>query len=163
MLFNSARGSVKRYVPPDAPANRGALLDQIKESVIYLHTSRGSSAGEFRLRVGECFQAPPRMDFDRAEAVPCSEKHLFEMIATYRHPAGSDVPFPGDRLHRYASDACGKHFIEYVGIPRRESRLDTGTVVPAAEAWDNGDRELHCYAYDHRHRGLTESVRDSKQ
>lgn len=159
-------GRVKKNVVPETPAHVEALLDQIIDSTIYLDIREGTRDEDPTLRVGDCLPAPPRMDFDAARAVPCSEDHSLEIIASFRYLTPA---YPRTRLHEYTRDTCREeHFAEYMGAPYDRSHRggapgldDVGTVVPAVEAWDTGDREILCYvvkAYNKR----TGSVRAGK-
>ena len=164
LTFYHDSGSVRPYVYQGASANMAALLDQIIESVTRLDIRKGSRERDFPLRVGDCLQAPPRMDFSTVTAVPCSDEHSFEIIAAYSGPSASRSRYIGegrqDRLHEYARELCVKeHFAQYVGVPYYDqSWLGVGTIVPTAEAWSTGDREFHCYVFAQSGK-LTDSVR----
>lgn len=100
-----------------------------------------------QLRTGQCFNAPdePRR-LDEVDTVPCAEPHENEVFATFEHPGGPDVAYPGeDEIAAFAESGCADRFEGYVGAPQAGSGLAVGTVFPREESWEEaGDRQVAC-------------------
>jgi hypothetical protein len=108
------------------------------------------------LRVGEPV-APSAVHL-----APCDTPHGGEVFAVVSLPGTPAAVYPGvDILGRDTTDRCVENFPIYTGSAYKTSALDVATVVPTAEAWNQGDRGAVCVAYDSSLRPLTMSVRDS--
>lgn len=115
-----------------------------------------------RLRPGDCFDDPADGALTQADLVACDQPHDNEVFATIDHPAAAGEGFPGrDAVVAYAEQECVAPFAEYVGRDYDTSRYSLFPVVPSAESWERGDRQIVCALYDHRAGPLTGSARAS--
>lgn len=125
-------------------------------------TDAGSLAST-ELRAGDCFDLPDTEAelVEDVDARPCAESHQFEVFLVGEVPEGE---FPGDEaFDDYAFDNCFPAFADFVGLPFEESRLDMYYLVPTAESWEMGDREVTCAAYHPLDDELTGSLRNSRR
>lgn len=112
----------------------------------------------FALRVGDCLAAdggpepfgvdgaPEGEDVWEAPTVPCSEPHETEI---YHAVQLGGEEFPGeDALGLRADDACYAAFTPFVGLEYEESYLDYTLIMPTAQSWSGGDREVLCLIGD---------------
>jgi len=125
----------------------------------------GSETSVFRIRPGDCFNDPPaERQLDQVDVVRCDQPHDNEVFAAIEHPAAPEEPFPGrDALVGYAEQGCPEPFADYVGATYDQSRFSLFPIVPSADTWAKGDRQIICALYDHRAGKLTGSVRGSGQ
>lgn len=135
--------------------------------VALLAAGCGGGAAEdvalFRLRPGDCFDDPPdERRLEQVDVVPCEQPHDNEVFATVTHPAPDGEDFPGrDTMIAYAEQACPQPFADYVGAGYDQSRYTLFPIVPSAETWANGDRQVICALYDHQAGKMTGSARGS--
>lgn len=127
--------------------------------------SGGSDVSVFRIRPGDCFNdPPPERQLEQVDVVPCDQPHDNEVFATVDHPAPEGDAFPGrEAVVAYAEQACPAPFAEYVGATYDQSRFTLFPIVPSADTWAAGDRQVICALYDHQAGKLTGSVRGSAQ
>lgn len=126
----------------------------------------GGGEGEvsvFRIRPGDCFNDPPaERQLEEVDVVPCEQPHDNEVFATVTHPAPEGADFPGrDAVVAYAEQACPQPFADYVGASYDQSRFTLFPIVPSADTWAQGDRQVICALYDHQAGKLTGSARGS--
>ena len=96
----------------------------------------------FNTFVGECFN-------DAGPVVDCEEPHDNEVYAIFSHEGGASAPYPGDdAMDVFAEDGCIAEFEVYVGIDYDSSVYSASYLLPSAETWAEGDREVVCYLYD---------------
>ncbi len=115
------------------------------------------------LEVGSCFDdwegASTSLESQEITDVPiidCAQPHDNEV---YMITDVADGDFPGDdAMEMVAVDTCFDGFEEFVGMPYEESTLDFGWLFPTSESWDEGDREIVCFAYDYELRKVTGSM-----
>ena len=82
-----------------------------------------------------------------AQAVPCSQAHLAEVIYANLNFFSSST-YPGlTTVTDEARAACDSAFQSYVGIAYSQSEYTWTDVVPDGSTWPAGDRGLHCVAY----------------
>lgn len=114
------------------------------------------------LDVGTCFDDPPTFaEVSDVHEVECSEPHDNEVIGLHQL---SDGDYPGeDGVATAADAACVEIFEDYLGIAYAESIYDFGWLVPTADSWGGGDREVICFAYDVEFAKITGSVRNIQQ
>ena len=118
------------------------------------------------LEVGDCFDDPSSFSGEVSEVddVPCSQSHDNEVYAISDHPAGSDLPYPGENaLFEYSNEYCLSEFDAYVGIDYLDSRLDFSYYYPGRDLWEDGDREIVCFIYDLDLAKLTKSMKGSRE
>jgi hypothetical protein len=122
----------------------------------------GTDTSVFRIRPGDCFNDPePGRQLDQVDVTPCDQPHDNEVFGVVEHPA-ADIPFPGhDAIVAHAEQACPAPFADYVGMAYDQSRFSLFPIVPSAETWTQGDRQIICALYDNEAGKLTGSVRGS--
>jgi hypothetical protein len=102
----------------------------------------------FALAIGDCLNESSVTDeVTSVPTVDCSEPHDFEVFALTDTTTSE---FPDiDSLFTELDIFCqGEVFTEFVGIPYADSIYGTTGLVPTAESWANGDRELLCMISD---------------
>jgi hypothetical protein len=94
---------------------------------------------------GECFDAPGGMEgsFYDLDEVSCATEHDGEVFAVVELPGGR---FPGDaRVTGTAEDKChalrSSYAMDAWAVPEN---VDVYYIVPSAESWRLGDREITC-------------------
>jgi hypothetical protein len=103
--------------------------------------------------VGECFN-------DAGPVVDCSEPHDNEVFALLSYEGGPTAPYPGDAVvDAFAEEGCVVEFESFVGIDYDASRYVAYFLMPSAETWAAGDREIVCFLYDDTFRQLQGSMR----
>ena len=119
------------------------------QTIIDEATAGGGVTVDYPL--GTCFNHG-----DSAGPVPCSEAHSHEVFAL--------TPWTGDTYPDYEEAwitvFCDEPFEDYVGIEYFESKLFYDIAVPSVEAWDSGDHDIRCIAYEPGS-DLTESIRNA--
>lgn len=106
----------------------------------------------FSLEPGTCFDDVDAFYDDESEGVSdvptvdCAEPHDNEVFATYDLPDGD---FPGqEAIATTAEEECIERFEDYVGIAYADSRFVSTHLIPTAQSWEGGDREVVCFLYD---------------
>jgi|FLYL01.1.fsa_nt_gi hypothetical protein len=113
----------------------------------------GCSPNVLDLDVGTCFDDDGVFSGGDAEVsevsdvpiVDCAEPHDNEVyhVEVVGHPA-----FPGaEAMATQADEICWTAFEPFVGTDYLESELDFGWLIPTAESWERGDREVVCFLY----------------
>lgn len=99
------------------------------------------------LEVGDCFQDPDNLDeVVDVETVDCDEDHDNEVFLVDEQDDG-DYPGESD-LSDTATDLCqGGEFEDYVGTSFQETSIFAGFLVPTEELWDQGHRNIVCFAF----------------
>jgi hypothetical protein len=108
----------------------------------------------FEVAVGDCFNNEGEIaEGDTAEgdtgevsdipAVPCAEPHDNEIFYLF-DLAGDEFPTDVDIL---ADDGCYAQFATFVGLDYESSTLDYFPIMPTAETWAQGDREVICSVF----------------
>jgi hypothetical protein len=119
------------------------------QAIIDEATSGGGVTVSYPL--GTCFNLG-----DSASPVPCSEPHSHEVFAL--------TPWTGDTYPDYEEAwitvFCDEPFQDYVGIEYFESKLFYDVAVPSEAAWESGDHDIRCIAYEPGS-DLTESIRNA--
>ena len=102
----------------------------------------------FEMAIGDCFDDPSQ--FDEVSSLPtidCAEPHDNEVFAMFDY-TGSAV-YPGvEVLQNAADNGCIASFEDYVGIDYFESEIYYSALWPSEGSWDDGDREIICFAYE---------------
>lgn len=112
------------------------------------------------VKVGACFTASADETISTIKTVNCSKTHDSEVFWTQNVSADS---YPSDdQWDSFAQQYCGPAFASYDGIDYNDSSLDINYYVPDSSSWDQGDRELVCFATD-PNGGLTASIKGSNQ
>ncbi len=124
--------------------------------------------GALKIRFGDCilipdeFSEPSRdelVEFTKLVGVPCTELHDAEIVGTRTLPEGD---YPGeDALYGSQGDFCGLAYEKYVGIPYdTDAPHDVYPLVPLADGWVQGYREVRCYAQLTSGEQMGASIRD---
>lgn len=108
----------------------------------------GSTGAEatsvFDLEVGDCFSVESD-ELTTVVVVACEESHEYEAFALLDHEAAEADPYPGDEaMLEYGNTACQAPFQAYVGRGYEASIWYITSVLPSAETWATGDREIVC-------------------
>lgn len=117
-----------------------------------------------QLVVGDCVVDELAAADDIAElgVVDCGQPHRSEVYAVITDPAPDTTPWPGaDVLVEVSATGCLAEFEPYVGRNFEASKLDILTVLPTAETWPEGDRDILCIATRLDGADLNDSVRAS--
>jgi hypothetical protein len=82
-------------------------------------------------------------------AVPCSQSHTAQVFYANSSFWPKNSAYPGNSTISKAANAeCDAAFSSYVGIAYSKSKYTWTNIVPDSSTWPNGDRALHCVAYD---------------
>ena len=113
--------------------------------------------GVFVLKVGDCLQLPSEFksqllgdtgeisNYASFSAVPCTELHDAEL---YSIKTTNKNEFPGEEaLFDEFSGSCVDEYFTYSGIEFDSSPHDVFPMVPTADSWLQGDREIQCFAF----------------
>ncbi|PPF76122.1 septum formation family protein [Pseudoclavibacter sp. Z016] len=102
----------------------------------------GTMTGIEDLQVGDCFDL--ESGADDAELFPnCDSLHTFEAYHTEDMQGGAD--FPGDAAVDTAlQDICSAAFTGFIGAEPFLTSWNYTGIVPSAESWGGGDREVLC-------------------
>ncbi|GGM48071.1 hypothetical protein GCM10012275_18930 [Longimycelium tulufanense] len=103
----------------------------------------------------EAFSAPAgaclnwtRDDKSDIRQVPCTEKHLFELIGNVDVAGvfGKDAPFPKtDQWLQLQQERCAPVANQYLsGKFDPQGRFKLSVLLPTQEEWRNGDRQMRC-------------------
>lgn len=133
-----------------------------------------TSASVFSVRVGQCFQAPSKVqaELSSLKRTPCTSPHTREAYAVVAFAptdaagtAGSTAAsaYPGsDALSTFAKGACAQRFRSYVGIDYLDSSLFFTYLFPSVRSWEqDDDRKIICFVTTTGNK-LTKSVKGSK-
>ena len=126
-------------------------------TMVVLSACGGTSV--FEMAVGDCFDDPSQFDeVSSLMTVDCAEPHDNEVFALFDY-TGSAV-YPGeDVLQDVAEEGCIARFEDYIGIDYFESDIWFSALWPSAGSWDDGDREIICFAYEGDFSKITGSLR----
>ncbi|WP_424467294.1 septum formation family protein [Pseudoclavibacter helvolus] len=102
----------------------------------------GTMTGIEDLLVGDCFDL--ESGADDAELFPnCDTLHTYEAYHS-ENMSGGDT-FPGDAAVDTAlEDICSAAFTGFIGAEPRLTSWNYTGIVPSAESWAGGDREVLC-------------------
>jgi membrane protease YdiL (CAAX protease family) len=125
----------------------------------------GGDLPALELEVGECAAVDwwEGQAVDRGSVVPCTEPHDLEVASRGALPGGpwDEVDLDDGRVADAAEDACLDAFERYVDADWDTSSFDHLPVLPSAERWDAGDRELVCLVVPWDDDRLTEPAEGS--
>jgi hypothetical protein len=127
-----------------------------------LSTAFACGTSVMSLEVGQCVDDSAQ-DEETVSALPvvdCAQPHNGEVYAV---PTLADGEFPGDTaIEVQAQDLCaGKAFEDYVGKPFEDSETYFSTIVPSAESWADGHRDIVCLLQNEAGTRTTGSLRGS--
>jgi hypothetical protein len=119
------------------------------------HFITAETSGILDIEGAECFDDPAYLASAGEKVVlykPCTEKADNQSFGFKQAPDG---PWDQVSLTRFAWDSCG---VDFAGRwPGSAGRLDFYPVMPTAETWADGDRDVMCVVYNPRGK-LTNSV-----
>jgi hypothetical protein len=107
-----------------------------------------------RLRAGECLAGQDLRILGtgkpwpyRVLSVPCTERHLAEVIFAARKWPRAARAYPGNTSIREDAYAdCAEQFARYVR-PELDPLFSFADIAPDQAAWQSGDRLVTCVAY----------------
>lgn len=103
-----------------------------------------SGTSVLSLEVGQCItDTAQEGQVSSVPVVECTEPHNGEIYALPQLPEGD---FPGDQAVKDQGDqlCAGQPFQDYVGVPYQQSEIYYTKLLPSAETWADGDREIVC-------------------
>ena len=121
------------------------------------------AGGGAPLPAGTCIVDDGRgADVTSVEVIECQVEHTGEVFAATTIARPAEAGYPGeDVLLEETRRLClGSAFEDYVGVPYDSSGLFVYALMPTADTWVGGDRDVACVAYDITG-PLDASVRDS--
>jgi hypothetical protein len=129
-----------------------------------LSTAFACGTSVMSLQVGQCVN-DKEQDEETVSTLPvvdCAQPHTGEVYAL---PVLADGEFPGDAaVGEKADELCsGKEFEDYVGMSYEESVTHISSIVPSAESWDGGHREIVCLLQNEEGTPTTGSLRGSNR
>lgn len=139
----------------------------VSAGVLSLDNTERNSAGEiveagqlgvFSVQVGDCLRDLSFTNDEVSEGlgVPCAEAHIYEVFyETFLE--GSSL----SEIGRRAEEICLANFQSYVGTPYNDSRFYSSALVPTAESYDEGDREVTCFLFNENETNEYGSARNS--
>ena len=110
----------------------------------------------FDLRLGDCAAELSVGDARTLRLVPCTQPHEGEVYAVFSLP-GDDYPGETD-TDRLAKGGCDRRLTDQFGA---SASYDYHYLLPTAESWATGDREVTCVARNPDGRQLTGPLRPS--
>jgi hypothetical protein len=176
--------AVSGWAPPSTtPPSRGSVLARrvgvvaivglIVVGVVATFIFRDRLSGSSNdLAIGDCFDAPSTANTSASSGVeiedvqhhPCSEPHVYETFAVFRHPAPDGDAYPGvDVLFDYAETNCLPPFATYVGIDYQKSLLVVSYIVPKDVGWKSGQRTISCFAGNPDDSPITGSLKGAQR
>ena len=127
----------------DANSDCGNVIDAYKASV--------EPTG---FAPGDC------VDLTTYKVVDCTTPHDGEVYVTTTYPAAADAAFPGnDTVNATVDKLCTDGFAAYVGTSLEQSQYTYTSLVPSADSWAAGDREVVCAVSNQDSSKMTGSVR----
>ncbi len=101
------------------------------------------------VRVGDFVVLPQDRDgleVTTVRAVPCRQPHDMEKFAEVRHPAGEAEWIGEEAMSTWAAEQCTASLGDHLVSPRPGTGGDeVSYLYPGREAWERGDRTVHCY------------------
>jgi hypothetical protein len=100
----------------------------------------------YEVAVGDCFNddSGSSEEISDVPAVPCAEPHDNEIYHLF-DLTGDEFPVDVDQL---ADTGCYEQFATFVGLDYESSALDYFPIMPTADTWSMGDREVICSIFD---------------
>ncbi len=104
-----------------------------------------SSGSVANLEPGDCFDIPAVEVIEEVDPIDCAEQHQVEVVAEIQLADADGATYPGqDGLMAQTLADCFDDFLLYTGVVMFKTDLGTYTLVPALEAWKDGDRTALC-------------------
>jgi hypothetical protein len=101
-----------------------------------------------------------RIPTDFVRTVPCTERHVAEIVAFIAHPAPPSAPYPPSlEMFRQSHDRCEAEFRAYTGTTPDQTPARSSFTTPSLYEWVGGERRIVCYASGRTGLDLTASVR----
>ncbi|MEM7141323.1 MAG: septum formation family protein [Actinomycetota bacterium] len=100
-----------------------------------------SDGNVFDLEVGTCFNDPGSTEVSDLPLVDCDEPHYAEVYALYNVTEAS-LP---SQISMF--EGCIERFEAAIGEPFATSIYNASAFTPTSGSWDQGDREVVCYAF----------------
>jgi len=114
------------------------------------------------LKVGDCFNHTTELltsgEVTRGPSVSCTQSHDNEVFHLARYSGPS---YDENRIDDFSAGVCYSAFEPYVGRSYETSALEIGWLMPTADSWSQGDREVICILFDMNLQRLLRSARGS--
>lgn len=117
-----------------------------------------TQVGVLDMTVGLCFDDAAQAEVEAFAVVACDEPHDNEVYHLAEYSASSAYPGAAT-VASFADAVCLDAFDDYVGLAYNESRYIKAAIVPTAETWQRGDREVVCFLFAPEGEKLVGSVR----
>jgi len=115
------------------------------------------------LKVGDCIDRPASANEPVSDIQhhPCNEAHSAEVVFVGTNPAAKGTPpLTDDQWLTFLSQSCVPAFDAYTGTNiLAGSVMDLGAITPLDEDWNQGTRDVSCYAYRLDGATMTASIR----
>lgn len=138
---------------------RLAIVALIAGGAFVFRDRLSGNAGD--LAVGDCFDVPTTAaeEVDDVQHHPCTDSHTGEVIYVGDYPDAATFPTEAEWRSHFAA-RCVPAFNAYTGIDYTVDTVFTmGFFTPTPGGWDDGDREVSCYATRIDGAALTASIR----
>lgn len=110
--------------------------------VVVLNACGGNA---FELSTGQCLNEPDSEEVVNVEVVECTDPHHLEI---YQVSDLADQEFVERTIDSQSFDLCLETFDGFIGTPYIDSDFEIYYLIPSAESWADGDREVVCAVYD---------------
>ena len=109
-----------------------------------------SSTSVSSSKVGDCVKVPKGDGLIFSiTGQDCDKSHEGEIVGVGELDGAGDVPYPDEAdIQQLAGEACSAKFEEYVGEPAGGSNLALFPIYPSKSAWNGGDGQYLCIAFD---------------
>lgn len=99
------------------------------------------------VKLGDCLFTPTGDDgnVSSLSVVPCDVPHEDEVYHVFTMEDGA---FPGADMDNVLWSVCTAEFERFVDIDWSESELEWWPLVPTAQSWAVGDRDVLCLVYE---------------
>lgn len=101
----------------------------------------GDEGNVFSLGVGDCFGEVGGGEISDVPIVDCSEPHENEVYAVWN--VGDSLP-----SEDVMGQGCIDRFEDAIGAPFATSEIYAAPIMPTEGSFDQGDREVICYAFE---------------
>jgi|tagenome__1003787_1003787.scaffolds.fasta_scaffold20755052_2 hypothetical protein len=130
---------------------------------LVLRDRLGGNVGD--LHVGDCIDRPSSANETVSDVQhhPCDESHTAEVVFVGTNPAAKGAPPLTDNQWRaFLAQTCVPAFNTYTGTDLLASSvMDLGAITPLDSDWNDGTRDVSCYAYRIDGSALNRSIKRS--
>jgi Septum formation len=105
------------------------------------------TGGAADLKAGDCFDHKQETEIKKVQHHPCNEAHTAEVVLVTNYPAPKGAPYPTDAsLDTWGDNTCVPAIMSYVTSEADLMTLNYGIYVPRDRDWNDGERQMICYA-----------------